>query len=271
MAIDGGVVLITGASSGIGRSLALELVSRAKVLILVARREERLHQLEDRLLDVNPSIEVVVHPCDLSDRGALDQMCTAIENRFDGVDVLINNAGLGDIGFFVESKWAKIEQMLEVNVRAPTYLCHRFLPQMIEQRRGSILNVSSGFGLFWFPFFTTYVGTKHYLSAFTECLRTECRGTGVTVTQLCPGPVATEFEAHADSPIQTDLVRYVSISSEKCARLGVRALEANRALVQMGWLASIGIWLCRISPRWVQRWNASLTVRLLETLMRRQT
>ena len=132
------------------------------------------------------------------------------------------------------------------------------------------MNVSSGFGLIWAPFFNTYVGTKHYLTGFTECLRAECSGSGVTVTQLCPGPVETEFEANAESPVQTDLVQLVSITPERCAKLAVRGMDGNRAIVQMGWIASLGILLGRLSPRWLLRLNAGLAVRLLQSSMRRR-
>jgi len=269
MSIDGGVILITGASSGIGRELALQMAERAEVIILVARREERLLELQKELVKCNEKLVVDVQKCDLTSQEQTSKMCGIVQERYVTVDVLINNAGLGDIGIFSEASWEKQQRIIEVNTIALTYLCRRFLPLMLLKNKGAILNVSSGFGLTWMPFVSTYVATKHYVTAFTECLRAECAGTGVLVSQLCPGPVTTEFEEVAESPIQTDLVEYVAISAEKCAREAIRGLDKGKALIQPGWIGSFSIWMGRLSPRWVQRIFYSTLARQFRQNMRR--
>ena len=195
--IDGGVVVLTGASSGIGEAMARLLAKRASAIALVARRAERLEALAADLRAGSETLTVSVHPCDLTDLEAAAAMVASVEQAHGRVDILINNAGLGDIGLFSASEWAKNQRMIDVNITALLFLTHRVLPGMVERGRGGILNVSSGFGLTWMPLFSAYVGTKHFVSGFTESLRCELTGTGVVASHLCPGPVTTEFEQHA--------------------------------------------------------------------------
>jgi short-subunit dehydrogenase len=250
--IDDAVALITGASSGIGAAIARELAPRAKTLILVARRKPRLVALADELREAFRGLTVDVRTCDLTDRDGLSDMCDAVEEEHGCVDILVNNAGLGDIGVFDWAPWDKTERMLELNVRALTYLTHRLLKPMVAQKRGGILMMSSGFGLSFAPGFAGYVATKHYVTGFCESLRLELRHLGVVVTQVCPGPVATEFEEIAGNftgvspgPIQ--------ISAERCARVAVRGFSRGRAMVIPGAIATVLMWMAAITPRWVLR------------------
>jgi uncharacterized protein len=192
--IDGGTVLITGASSGIGLEIATQCAARAKALVLVARRKDRLDVLAKALCEKNPQLEVHSFACDLSKRDATEHFIADVRELDLAIDVLVNNAGLGDMGVFEKSKLEKQLFLVDVNVSALVMLTHAFLPPMVGRGRGAILMVSSGFGLSYLPGFATYIGTKHFVTGFTESLHTELAGSGVHVGQLCPGPVATEFE-----------------------------------------------------------------------------
>lgn len=251
--LDGSVALVTGASSGIGAELARQLAPRAKTIILVARRRERLDELADELRALRAELTVHVKPCDLTDRAALTKLVDDVLAAHD-VDILINNAGLGDIGMFDMAPWDKTERMLELNMRALTYLTHRLARPMVERRRGGILMVSSGFGLSFMPGFATYVGTKHYVTGFTESLRLELKPEGVLVTQVCPGPVATEFEEVAGNFTGVSAQRFVEISAERCARAALAGFARGKAVVLPGVVFRLMMWMGLLTPRWLLRW-----------------
>lgn len=247
------VVLITGASSGIGREIARQLRDEARTLILVARREDRLRELADELTATRPELVVHVQPCDLADADATVAMLDRVEATVGAVDVLVNNAGFGDLSVFELAPWDKLRTMIAVNVEALTLLTHRLVGGMVARGRGAILNISSGFGLTWMPGLGVYVGTKHYVTAFTEALRLDLAGTGVVVTQVCPGPVRTEFEAVTGNPTGLSVPSLVELTPERCARIALRALRRRRALVVPGFWASLLVGLGRLTPRWILR------------------
>ncbi|MCC6646261.1 MAG: SDR family oxidoreductase [Polyangiaceae bacterium] len=251
--IDDGVVLLTGASSGIGLELARLLAPRARVLALVARRKARLDALRDELARSAPRCKVLVLPADLSDRASTDAMLEALCREAPEVDVLINNAGFGDMDLFELADWPKTEQMLRLNIDALLYLTHRVLGGMVARRRGGVLNVSSGAGMAFFPGFAAYIGTKHFVTGFTEALRLDLSGTGVVVSQLCPGPVATEFEAVAGNFTGMSPPGIVELSAAACARQALRGFDRGRALIVPGALMWLVMWVAERTPRWVRR------------------
>lgn len=255
---DFSVTLLTGASSGIGLALAERLARRSGTLILVARREERLVQLAERLRIESPSCRVEVEVCDLSEVDAVERLGREALSRHGAVDLLVNNAGLGDIGLFEVSDARKNLSMMQVNVVAPTMLTRLLLPAMIERGRGAILNISSGFGLVWMPGAAAYVGTKHYMTAWSDSLRCELTGTGVRVTQVCPGPVATEFEAVAGNPTGQEVPGFILLDAAACASSALAALDRGQALVVPGFWAWVGISLGQLCPRWLLRAQWSL-------------
>ncbi|MEC7946877.1 MAG: SDR family oxidoreductase [Myxococcota bacterium] len=261
------VSLVTGASSGIGREIARELAPMSRALVLVARRVERLEALANELRTAHPALVVDVRPCDLGEMAAVDELATWIEATHDRIDVLVNNAGVGQIGLFEASDIDQLDGMLRVNVLGLTRLTRHMLPGMVTRRRGAVLMVSSGFGLTWMPFFSAYVGSKHYVTAFSESLRTELSGTGVTITQLCPGPVATEFEQVAGNPTDQHVPAFIELSPQACARAGVRGLAAGRAMVIPGFFARIGITAGAMAPRWLLRLLYTLGGRLMRSRM----
>lgn len=185
--------LITGASSGIGRELARVFAENHHALILVARDRARLEavaaELHQKFL-----VPVRVEVCDLADRAALEALVTRLEAEHAVVDVLVNNAGVGIEGPFAEIEWSREREMLDVNVAALVRLTKVFLPQMVNRRSGRILQVASTAAFQPGPYLSLYFATKAFVLSFSEGLSAELRGSGVTVTALCPGPTHTEFE-----------------------------------------------------------------------------
>ncbi len=245
--------MITGASSGIGLELARQLAGSARALVLVARREDRLNKLRDELVEQNPKLEVSVQGCDLADSEAAEQMLAAATDDVGPIDVLINNAGFGDVCLFERSSWSKLEQMIRLNMLSLTQLTHRVLGPMLQRGKGGILNVSSGFGLTYVPSVAVYAGSKHYVTCFSEVLRMECRGTGVVVSQLCPGPVATEFLDVAGNPTGQKVPGIVEISAERCAREAIAGFLRGKALIVPGLVFKLILWMGRLTPRFISR------------------
>jgi short-subunit dehydrogenase len=238
MNLDGCNALITGASAGIGREFARQLAQRAHSLVLVARREQRLAELGAELKQRHPRLTLYTRKTDLADQQRMED------------DVLINHAGLGDSGPFATSHPARNEQMLLVNIVALTALTRHLLPRMIAGKRGWILNVSSSAGFLPIPGFAVYAATKAYVTSFSEALRTELRGRGVSVCALCPGPVKTEFQevaARPGNPPQTG-PGFMYVPVERVVREALEALEADRPLLIPGRLMQIGMFLVRITP-----------------------
>src|SRR5687767_6476364 len=185
------LALVTGASAGIGTELA-RLLAVDHDLILTARRAEPLHALA-AAVEQSHATTCHVFPADLADPAAPRQLFDAITAAGLTVDVLVNNAGFGDLGPFAKADTAKILRMIQVNVTALTELTALFLPGMLSRNRGRVLNVGSIAGFQPGPLMAVYYATKAYVNSFSEALSSELQGTGVTVTALCPGPVATEF------------------------------------------------------------------------------
>src|SRR6266480_8075622 len=220
--------LITGASSGIGREFARQLAKRARSIVLLARRSERLADLRDELLNRNPNLDVNVRVVDLADKTQIELLIDSLAHDKIDVDLLINNAGLGDSGAFATGDAIRNEQMLLVNVVALTSLTRRLLPQMIAKRRGGILNVSSSAGFLPIPGNAVYAATKAYVTSFSEALRAELRGTGVSVCVLCPGPVHTEFQEGAKRPggrVESG-PEFIHVLVEQVVRDALAGLEA---------------------------------------------
>jgi uncharacterized protein len=261
-AIDDGTVLVTGASSGIGMAIARLLAPRAKALVLVARRGDRLAALAAELTASRPALRVEVVPCDLAKREEIGRLVEEVRSRGLDVDVLVNNAGVGSMGFAEESDAAKTAIMIDLNVTSLTLLTIALLPGMVARRRGGVLNVSSGFGLGVLPMFAAYCGTKHYVTGFTEALAADLAGTNVVATQVCPGPVATEFEQAMGNPTGKKVPGFIQISAERCARVAVSAFDRRRALVVPGLVMKIVMMINALSPRFMRRLFASLLGRV---------
>jgi short-subunit dehydrogenase len=251
MKLKGCHALITGASAGLGWEFASQLAARAASLALVARRVERLEKLRSELTAQFPNLQVRVRATDLSDRSQLEELYEWLEREKIGVDLLVNNAGLGDLGAFATSDRKRVDEMILVNMLALTSLTRRLVPPMIAQQRGAILNVSSSAGFLPLAGFAVYAATKAYVTNFSEGLRAELRGTGVTVTALCPGPVHTEFAEAARRPSAGKPKTEPGIShvsAQEVVRAGLAGVEADHAITIPGLLMKLGMALVRMTP-----------------------
>jgi short-subunit dehydrogenase len=254
--IEGSSALITGASAGLGREFARQLADRASSLVLVARRRERLEELRDELTKANPNLTVHIRETDLSDDRAVIELFDSLEREKIAVDLLINNAGLGDLGLFATIELQRVKEMLAVNVTALTLLTRLLLPGMIARKRGAILNVSSIAGFLPIAGFAVYAATKAYVTSFSEAMRAELRGTGVTVTALCPGPVHTEFTEVAYRSVaarEKSSPEFTHVSVEAVVQASLEALERDKPLVIPGFLMKIAMLLVRLTPSPVLR------------------
>ena len=254
----GSTILITGASSGIGREMARQLAGQAGTLVLTARRTERLEELKAELTGQHSSLNVAVIPCDLADNSARNAYIARVQEEVGAVDVLINNAGFGDTAFFETTDWSKLQKMVQLNIEALTHLMHAFLGGMVERKKGGILNVSSGFGMVSIPLFGVYCGTKHYVTALTEAVRAEVKPAGVVISQLCPGPVATEFVAVAGNPMGQDPPKVFEISAEDCSRIALKGFSRGKATIIPGFLMKVMMAMHGLTPRWFFRFLISL-------------
>lgn len=225
--------MVTGASSGLGEEFARQLGSRCATLVLVARREERLLALREELMAEHEGLRVEAFAADLSIDSDLVSLLTAFRMKGLFPDLLVNNAGLGDYGEFVESDWSRVDQMLQVNIRALTKLCHSIAPVMREFGGGSILNVSSLAGDIPIPDFAVYAATKAYVSSFSEALRIELHDANINVTMLCPGPIKTEFGdvARRTSGASNGLPResFFYIEKEQAVSEAILAMQRGKA------------------------------------------
>lgn len=260
--IDGGTVLVTGASSGIGMAIAREVAPRAKAIVLVARRAPRLEKLKEELVKARPELRVEVLPCDLAKRDDVTRLIADVKAKDLEVDVLVNNAGIGLMGFLEQADIEKTTFAIDLNVTSLTMLTIAFLPGMVRRNRGGVLNISSGFGLSVMPMFAVYCGTKHYVTGLTEALVADLGGTNVVATQVCPGPVKTEFEDVMGNDTGKKVPGFVEISAEQCARESVRGFDRGRAIVVPGFIMKIVMLVNALSPRFMRRVFASLIGRV---------
>lgn len=230
-------VLITGASSGIGRDFATLLVNYYDELVLVARDKDRLKKLKDELNNI-PDIKVKVIAMDLSDH----KNCIKLYEENKDVDLLINNAGFGDCGFFDKTDLEKDVNMINTNITALHTLTKLYLKDMIKKDHGHILNVASIAGFLPGPLMATYYASKSYVVKLSESIRQELkeRKSNVRISILCPGPVKTNFEKNANVEFQVS-----KKSSEKVAEYAIKHL--NRFYICPGFL----IKLSRICVRFI--------------------
>ena len=237
--------LITGASSGIGLDLARLFAKDGHDVVLVARSEGKLREIAAELeRDFGMTAHVIV-----ADLAKPDAPQTLVAQLPVDVDVLVNNAGFGVLGPFVETDLAKELEMIQVNVVALTHLTKLLLPPMVARRRGRVLNVASTAAFQPGPLMAVYYATKAYVLSFSEAIADELRDSGVTVTALCPGPTETGFAAVADMA-STRLFNIAKpMSSAEVARAGYEAMKRGRRVVVPGIKNKLLTQSIRVSPR----------------------
>lgn len=240
--------VITGASAGIGMEFARQLAGTAAVLVLVARRRDRLEVLAAELQRGRPELVVHVYAADLREPAAVAGFLGWVAGQGIEVDLLVNNAGFGDYGAFAQARVDKLREMVAVNVAAVMELTHGLLPGMIARGRGGILSVGSTAGMMPMPEMATYGATKAFVNSFSEALHLELRGTGVHVTVLCPGPVRTEFQDVAGArEWRPPAVAWVEAA--EVVRQGLLAVQRNRPRCIPGVLVRAAATLGELTPR----------------------
>lgn len=227
---SGSTCLVTGASSGIGADIARQLAEKGHGVTLLARREDKLVELADEI-GRKHNVQVEVVTCDLSDATARDRL-----NELPlKVDILINNAGFGSAGNFQSLDLENEVQMVRTNVEAVVDLCGRFVPGMVRRGEGAVLNVASVAGFQPLPRQATYSASKAFVLAFTEALSSDLKGTGVTATALCPGPVKSEFmEQHEGFDSADGTPDFIWMNPEDTARAGIKGMERGKRVVVPG-------------------------------------
>ncbi|MGI8677420.1 MAG: SDR family NAD(P)-dependent oxidoreductase [Jatrophihabitans sp.] len=239
--------VVTGASSGIGAEIARELARRGHQVTLVARSEDKLRALAD---EIGNGAQVVA--TDVSDRAARAALLETITSRGLTPDVLVNNAGLSTLGPVHRADPDDELNMIEVDVAAVADLSTRFLRGMVERRRGALLNVASTAAFQPLPGQAAYGAAKAFVLSYTQSLAGELRGTGVTATALCPGPVKTGFGPAAgfsDEDAEAALPSFMWVDAAEVARVGVDGMAKGRLVAIPGVANRVGSVFAQVSPR----------------------
>jgi uncharacterized protein len=250
-------VLVTGASSGIGRAMALVFAEHDFDVILVARSADKLESLAESLSE-DFGAEAHVFPMDLSKNSAPKRLFGALQKAGLEVDVLVNNAGVAITEPFHESTLSKQLGLVQLNVVSLTALTKLFLDPMIARGSGRILNVASVTSFFPTPSFATYGASKAYVLSFTEALAEELKGTGVTATALCPGYTETDmisgaFESMGREGFEHMLPSFVKLTPERVAREGYRACMRGKPLHVDRLSNDLAMQWIRLQPKWLVR------------------
>ncbi len=240
--------MITGASSGIGLELAKVFAKNKTGLVLVARSTARLEALAAEL-QKNHGVKVRILAKDLSLPESPKEVFDWCQNQGIQVDYLINNAGFGDFGMFVESNWEKQLQMINLNIVALTWLTRLFLPGMVERKQGKIMQVASTAAFQPGPEMSVYYASKAFVLHFSEAIANELAGSGVTVTALCPGPTESGFQSAAALE-ESKLVKGKKLpTSEDVARYGYKAMMKGKAVAIHGTMNYLLANSVRFTPR----------------------
>lgn len=257
--LAGKTALVTGASSGLGADFARQLARRGCNLVLVARREDRLAQLQAEIKG-HLGVEVTVVPMDLSDPEAPQRLHDLLAGRQIGVDVLINNAGFGVFGMELDIPWDKTREMLMVDIVALTHLTKLFARDMVKRGSGYLLQVASIGAYQPSPTYAAYSAAKSYVRSFSQALNYELRGTGVSSTVISPGVTATEFLAVSGQQ-RTWFHNATMMGSADVAAIGLRAMLARRYSVVPGLMNRITALFTFITP---DRVNAAITYQAMK-------
>ncbi|MFC7274196.1 SDR family NAD(P)-dependent oxidoreductase [Paractinoplanes rhizophilus] len=262
-AFAGRTCLITGAASGIGAALALDLAKRRAVLALLDRDAERLERVAALAREVGAG-SVTTYVVDLSDGGDRLDLAAEIASRHGGVDLLINNAGVSLTGTFEQNRMADIEWLLEINLHAVIRMTKAFLPQLLARPGTHLVNVSSLFGLIGPPGQVAYATSKFGVRGFTEALRHELEPLGVGVTVVHPGGIKTNIAANARisgadpggeqaAQARKFAEKALTMPPEEAARRIVAAIQSRKPRLVITREARAADWLVRITPtRWWQ-------------------
>ncbi|WP_334545971.1 SDR family oxidoreductase [Rhizobium leguminosarum] len=243
--------LITGASSGLGLEFAELLAAQKFNLVLVARRREPMEKLAAELRRKH-DVDIVVEPIDLAAPGAAARLKSSLDEKSLQIDTLVNNAGYGLHGDFLETPIERTTDMIQLNITALTELSYAFGRDMAARGSGQILLVASLLALQPVPSFAAYAATKSYVLAFGEALYEELRRQGVVVTSLCPGHTETGFDIAAGASV-SPILRLLTMKPRPVAESGLRALSQGKASVIAGFMNNVVAFSNRLTPRSMQR------------------
>lgn len=230
------VAFVTGASSGIGREIAIELGKKGYDLILVARRKERLEALKDEI-----STHVTVMEADLTD----EQVCLGICKKLEHVeiDIAVNNAGFGVCGSFAETELSQEIRMIDLNIRAVHIFTKFFAKKYIEQKHGMIWNVASSAAFLPGPYMASYYATKAYVLRLSQAVQKEVGNRSIRICTFCPGPVKTEFDAVAGVSVSLH-----GMDCKKTAQYGVKKLLKGKSIVIPGFVTKLSVFASKMLP-----------------------
>lgn len=255
-----GWALVTGASGGIGEEIARALAGKGYSLILTARSREPMEKLAQEFREGH-GVKVAVLPLDLARRDGPAQLHAEVQRLGHPVEILVNNAGFGDFGPYLELDATREVEMIQLNITTLTELTRRFAGEMATQGGGRILNVASTAAFQPGPLLTVYYATKAYVLSYSEGLRNELAEHNITVTTLCPGPTRSNFH-EAAGVADSFLLRTLPMGkSGPVAELGVKGMLAGKGVVIPGFLNRVGALGSRLVPR---RWLPAIVRRVQE-------
>ncbi len=247
-------VLITGASAGIGETLARRFARAGHDLVLVARRADKLKTLADELGGKH-QVEVLVIAADLARPGEVARLAATLKRRKLDIDILVNNAGINHVGKFEKISRADHQDLITLNIMTTTDMLSCFLPGMVERGRGRVLNVASTSSFLPVPFMATYAASKAYLLSLTESLSEEFRGRGITFTALCPGVTATPMmdSMSASNARFVKIISTTVLNVEEVAEAGYDACMKGHVIRIPGKFNLTEVVSSRAMPKWISR------------------
>lgn len=241
--------IVTGASSGIGKEMALYLATKGYELILVARSEDRLDKLK-AAIHARYGLNVIVIPCDLGASGGAAKLIAAIGERWQQVNILVNNAGFGKAGLFTDIDWPVYHQMIELNISALTELSHHFVKLKKDSEQPCyLLNVASTAAFQAGPLMSVYYASKAYVLHFTEGLAEELRQSKLKVSALCPGPTLSGFQDEAEINVDTLSKLGLVPGARPVAIYGIDQMFAGKVVAIQGWVNALIAFSVRLLPR----------------------
>lgn len=249
MDIQGKVIIVTGASSGIGEATARQFGREGAKVVLAARRVDRLEALAQEIAAMNTGAETLVVQADLSKLEDIQALIKKTLDRFGRIDVLVNNAGFGRLDWLENLDPVKdIQSQFDVNVMGVIQTTRQALPVMMKQRAGHIINMCSMAGLVATPTYTIYAACKHAVHGFSEALRREVKPWGIDVSMIYPGGVVTEFGSHAGIKRKTKATtpKALLLTAEQVGNAVVRLVHRPRAMWILPWAWSFTVWMNRM-------------------------
>jgi short-subunit dehydrogenase len=248
MDIKGKVVIVTGASSGIGEATARQFGREGAKIVLAARRVDRLESLAQEIAAMDTGAETLVVQADLSKLEDIQSLIKQTLDKFGRIDVLVNNAGFGRLNWLENLDPIKdIQAQFDVNVLGVIQTTRQALPVMMKQRSGHIINMCSMAGLVATPTYTIYAACKHAVHGFSEALRREVKPWGIAVSLIYPGGVVTEFQQHAGIKRKTGATtpKALLLTAEQVGEAVVKLVRHPRAMWILPWGWTISVWLNR--------------------------